>query len=187
MKIKGNMGRAVVDRFVRIIHLWCFGELVAGMSVTASAWDMIHMTVLSHLGGGVLVLGRSVCLPQVSQWAGLRAPPTRARWRTVVFFGRIRIPHKCLAFAGRDSLDTKPVTKSLHFAASGCRLAEFLLAIVCRVFRIILWHCSDTEMATGGNRPTGDRSGVNFDVELQVPWNASEANVCLDSDGVYEF
>ena len=25
-------------------------------------------------------------------------------------------------------------------------------------------------MATGGDRPTEDRSGVNFDVELQVPW-----------------
>ena len=77
--------------------------------------------------------------------------------------------YKCPAFAGRDSLDTKPVTGSLHFATSRChRLAdfiaeglvlcvsrdsaEFLLAIVCRVFRILLWHCSDTKMATGGDR-----------------------------------
>ena len=40
-------------------------------------------------------------------------------------------------------------------------------------------------MATGSDRPTDDRSGVNFDVELQVPWNAPEAYVNLDSDGVY--
>ena len=125
--------------------------------------------------------------------AGLRDPPMRARWHTIVFFGRIGIPYKCPAFAARDSLDAKPVTGSLHFATSRCRLAdfiaeglvlcvlcEFLLAIVCRVFRILLWHCSDTEMATD------DRSGVNFDVELQVPWNALEAYVNLDSDGVYE-
>ena len=85
----------------------------------------------------------------------------RARWHTIVFFGRIGIPYKCPAFAARDSLDAKPVTGSLHFATSRCRLAdfiaeglvlcvlcEFLLAIVCRVFLILLWHCSDTEMAT---------------------------------------
>ena len=117
VKIKGNRGHAVVDRFVQIIHLRCFGELVAGMSGTASAGDVIRMTVLSHLGGGFL--GRSVWLSQVSQWAGLWAPPMRARWRTVVFFGRIRIPYKCPAFARRDSLDTKPVTGSIHFTASG--------------------------------------------------------------------
>ena len=76
--------------------------------------------------------------------------------------------YKCPAFAGRDSLDTKPVTGSLHFAASGCRLAdfiaeglvlcasrdsaEFLLAVVWQALRILLWHYSDTEMATGGDR-----------------------------------
>ena len=64
--------------------------------------------------------------------------------------------------------------------------AEFLLAIVCRVFRILLWHCSDTEMATDGDRQTDDRYVVNFYVELQVPWNAPEAYVNLDSDGVNE-
>ena len=149
---------------------------MAGMSVTASAGDVIHMIVLSHLRGGFL--GRSVWLSQVSQWAELRAPPMKARWRTVIFFGRIRIPYKCPVFAGRDPLDTKPVTGSLDFASSGCRLAdfiaeglvlcesrdsaEFLLAIVCRVLRILLWHCLDTEMATGSNRPTDDRSGVNL-------------------------
>ena len=82
------------------------------------------MAVLSHLGGGLL--GCVVWLPQVSQWAGLRIPPMRARWRTVVSFGKIRILYKCPAFTGRDSLDTTPVTGSLHFAASGCRLADFI-------------------------------------------------------------
>ena len=115
------------------------------------------MTVLSHLGGGLL--GCSVWLPQVSQWSGLRAPQMRTHWRNVIFFEN---PYKCPAFARKDSLDTKPVTGSLHFSASGCRLAdfiaeglvlcasrdsaEFLLTIVCRALRIFLWHCSDTEM-----------------------------------------
>ena len=64
--------------------------------------------------------------------------------------------------------------------------AEFLLVSVCRVLRVHLWHCSDTEMATGGDRPTDDWSGVNCDVELQVSLNAPEAYVALDSEGVYE-
>ena len=102
----------------------CFGELVAGIGVTASAGDVIHMTALSHLGGGFVQC--SVWLLQVSQWAGLRVLPMRARWRSVVFFGRIGIPYKSPAFAGRDSLDTKPVTGSLHFAAPGCCLADFI-------------------------------------------------------------
>ena len=34
--------------------------------------------------------------------------------------------------------------------------------------------------------PADGRSGVDFNVELQVPWNAPEAYVNLDSNGVYE-
>ena len=123
VKIKGYWGCDVVDRFVHIIPLLCFGSLLGEIGVTDSAGDVIYMTVLSHLGGGLL--GRSVWLQQVSQWAGLQAPLMRVRWCTVVFFWKIRIPYKYPAFAGRDSLDTTPVTGSLHFAASGCRLANF--------------------------------------------------------------
>ena len=90
VKIKGNRGCAVVNHFGHVIHLRCFGELVAGIGVTASVGDVIHMTVLSHLGGSFF--GRSVWLSQVLQWAGLWAPPMRGLWCTVVFFGRIGIP-----------------------------------------------------------------------------------------------
>ena len=38
----------------------------------------------------------------------------------------------------------------------------------------------------GSDSPAGSRSGVDFNVELQVCWNATEAYVNLDSDGVYE-
>ena len=61
-------GCAVVDCFVHFIRLRCFRELVSGIGVTALAGDVIHMTALSHLGGGFV--GRSVWLPHVSQWRG---------------------------------------------------------------------------------------------------------------------
>ena len=41
-------------------------------------------------------------------------------------------------------------------------------------------------MAMGSNSPADGRSGVNFQVQLQVSWNAPEAYVNLDSDGAYK-
>ena len=125
-----------------------------------------------------------VAAPSVAV-GGALGPPTEARGCTVVCFGRIGISYKCPVFAGRDSRDNTPVTGSLHFAASGCRpadfiteglvlcalrgLAESLLFGVCRAVQIVLRHWSDIVMATGGDRPADDQSGVNFGVELEVP------------------
>ena len=147
-------------------------------------------------------MGRSVWLQLVSQWAGLQAPPMGARGRTIVCFGRIGIPYKCPVSAGRDSFDNTPVTVSLHFAAPGCRLADFIAEglvlcvlrgsadslqfAVCRALRIVLRHWSDIVMATGGKGPADGQSGINFGVELEVPWNTPEAYVHLDSHGVYD-
>ena len=39
-------------------------------------------------------------------------------------------------------------------------------------------------MASGDSRPGGVRSGVSFRVRVQVPWNAPETVVALDSPGV---
>ena len=39
-------------------------------------------------------------------------------------------------------------------------------------------------MASGDSRPGGDRRGVSFRVRIQVPWNAPESVVTLDSPGV---
>ena len=183
-KIKGFRGCTVVGCDVRVVPLLRFTTRVAGMGVAASVGAVIHVTVLSYMEGGLL--GRSVWLLQVSQWAGLQAPPIGMRGSTVVCFGRIGIPYKYPVFAGRDSLDNKPVTGSLHFAAPGCRLAEFtaeglVLCVlrgsadqfaVCRALRIVRRHWSDIVMATGGEAPVDDRSGINFGVELEVPWNA---------------
>ena len=41
-------------------------------------------------------------------------------------------------------------------------------------------------MATDGDVAAGARSGITFDVTLDVPWNAPEAIVHLDSDGVVD-
>ena len=41
-------------------------------------------------------------------------------------------------------------------------------------------------MATDGDAPAEARSGITFSVTLEVPWNAPEAYVQLDSDGVVD-
>ena len=41
-------------------------------------------------------------------------------------------------------------------------------------------------MATGNSQPEADRKGIDFKVHVQVPWNAPEAFVMLDSPGVLE-
>ena len=133
----------------------------------------------------------------MSQWAGLWGPPMSVHGRTVVCFGRFGILYKCPVFVGSASLDTTPVTGSLHFTACDCRLADLLAVglILCvlrdstgclplgvfRALRIVLRLCLAMWMATGGVTLAYARSGVTFDVELEVPWNAQ-----LDSDGVYD-
>ena len=41
-------------------------------------------------------------------------------------------------------------------------------------------------MATGSGRLPADRSGVDFTVQLDVPWNAPEAFVNVDSVRLHE-
>ena len=104
-------------------------------------------------------------------------------------------------FSGSASVDTTPVTGSLHFAACDCRLtdllavglfcvlrdsADCLLLGVFRALRIVLRLGSAIGMATGVVMPADAQSGVTFDVELEVPWNAPEAYIQLDSEGVYD-
>ena len=94
------------------------------------------------------------------------------------------------------------MTGSLLFVAPGCRLSdlsagEIVLHVsrdsavllpsgVRHVLRIVLWDYHRTEMAMGRDSSADGRSGVDFNVELQVSWNALEAYVNLDSDGIYE-
>ena len=62
---------------------------------------------------------------------------------------------------------------------------DCLLLGVFRALRIVLRLGSATGMSTGGVTPADARSGITFDVELEVPWNAPEAYIQLDSEGVY--
>ena len=89
-------------------------------------------------------------------------------------------------FTRGTSLDTTPVTRSLLFAAPGCRLselsageivlrvsrdsAELLRSGVRRVLQIVRWDYHRTEMAMGSDSSADGRSGVDFSVELQVSW-----------------
>ena len=159
------------------------------MDVTTAEDNVIPMAALLHLGGGQSE--HSEWLQQVLQWAGLGALPMRAHWRTVAFFGKDRNLYMCPVFTWWTSLETTRVTGSLLFAAPGCRLsdlsageivlrvsrdsADLLLSGVRPVLRIVLWDYHRTEMAMGSDSPTDSRSGVNFNVQLQVSWNAPEA------------
>ena len=93
---------------------------------------------------------------------------------TVVYFGRFGILSKCPVFVGSASIDTTPVTGSLHFAACDCRLADLLAVglILCvsrdltdclllRMFRalwIVLQLGSAIGMAMGCVTPADARS-----------------------------
>ena len=140
---------------------------------------------------------RSEWLPKVSQWAGIGALPMRAHWRTIMFFGKDRKLYKCPVYTWGTSLETAPVTGSLLFVAPGCRLSdlsagEFVMRVsrvsanlflcgVCRAPRTVFWDHHKAEMAMGSDSPAVSRSGVDFQVQLQVSWNAPEAYINLDS------
>ena len=99
--------------------------------------------------------------------------------------------YKCAVFPGRTSLAT-PGCRFPDFRAGAIVLrasrdsAGLFLTGVCRVLRIVLRDYSRAEMAMASDNLADGRSGVNFNVELQVSWNATEAYVNLDYDGVYE-
>ena len=40
-------------------------------------------------------------------------------------------------------------------------------------------------MATGTSQPGADRKGIDFQVDVQIPWNAPEAFVMLYSPGMF--
>ena len=102
------------------------GVVTVGVAPLADAGP-VTMAVADLADAGILFpVDPAGTFSQVSQWGGGASSPSNARWRTLICFVRIRIPYKCPAFAGRDSLDTKPVTGSLHFAASGCHLADLI-------------------------------------------------------------
>ena len=98
----------------------------------------------------------------------------------------------------------EPVTGSLLHVVLACRLAvlsdcsscdclhvsrfcaDSLLQFVCvvgGVHRTVLQDYFVDAMATGNSQPEVDRKGIDFRVHVQIPWNAPESFVTLDSPG----
>ena len=91
--------------------------------------------------------------------------------------------------AESSSLDTTPLTGSLLFAAPVFRLAAvFCLCVwidcddsfqfaVCRTLRFLQRLSVVFVMVTDRDTLAGARSGITFDVTLEIPWNAPETYV----------
>ena len=193
--MKGSRVYAIVWCLFRAVPLMRFGTLMDVMDVTAAEDSPIPVTALSHLGGGQSE--HSEWLPQVSQWAGLGALPIRAHWCTVTFFVKDRNLYMYPVYTWRTSLETAPVTGSLLFVAPGYCLsdlsageivlcvsrvsANLFLCLVCAeclglFFGIIIrlrWRWGAT-----ARQPAGPV--VDFNVQLQMSWNALEAYANLD-------
>ena len=164
--------------------------------------DIIFLLSACERGTSVNCVGGplrcSDWLVLLSQWAWLYDRRMSVCGAVVVCPGVVRIEYKRHPLAGSSSLDAAPVTGSLLFYAPVCCLTEGCAAkvsswvlfggtdcswlAVCGLFlrRIsVTWI-----MATDSAAATGGRAGSTLDVELVVPWDAPEAVVDLDSDGV---
>ena len=64
--------------------------------------------------------------------------------------------------------------------------AKLLLpdCVVYVLYLTVSQYCQVIGMATGNSQPGTDRKGIDFKVHIQIPWNAPETNVTLDSPGV---
>ena len=122
------------------------------------------------------------------------------RGSVVVCPGRIRIIFIRRARTGSSSLDAAPVTGSLVLSAPVYGLAVYCAAgfYSCLLFGCIdcVWLAGcgfifqpvrvDLSMATYGAAVVDGRAGITFGVELYVPWDAPEAVVDLQSEGVVD-
>ena len=132
----------------------------------------------SFLGTGFA--GHLVWLQLVPRWEWLWCYLISARGHTVTGSCKLGIVYKGCAVVGSDSLVIEPPAGSLLFAAPVCRLAaEFRLCgliecedcfwiIVCRTLRFVRHWRVTCVMAAGRDTPVGARSGVTFEVTLDI-------------------
>ena len=94
------------------------------------------------------------------------------------------------------------MTGSLLFVAPICRLTELgnyvfalhvsqvyadsLLHIVGSVSLTVFWDHFVAMMVTGSGQHEADRTGIDFQFRIQVPWNTPEAFATLSSTGIYD-
>ena len=172
-------------------------EAAIHVGVVAPVGVTIQVTWLPSLVGGFS--GHSVWLQLVSRWAWLWCHTIGARGHTTTCSCRFGVIYKCHVVAQSSSLDTAPLTRSLLFAAPERRLTVSQAAVfrLCGLiecndcFRIAVCQALqrlrvDFVMATGSDTPAGARSGVTFDVTLEVPGKPPDAYVQLHSEGVFE-
>ena len=179
-----------------IRFMWC--ACVRGTSVSVISPGMLPILVIGLLDCVGSSLGCSDWLGRLSWWAWLVGLRMSVRSAVVVCPGGVRIVYIRRALTGSSSLDVAPVTGSLLFCTPVCCLA------VCCAAEFSSWVLfGGTDciwlagrglffrqvgvtlvMATDGAAATGGRAGITFGVELVVPWDAPEAVVDLQSDGV---
>ena len=71
-----------------------------------------------------------------------------------------------------------------------CMCVDSLIQFVCAVgdsYQTDLWDYINDAMASGGSQPGADRSGIDFRVHVQIPWNAPESIMTLDWPWVVVF
>ena len=81
------------------------------------------------------------------------------------------------------------MTESLVSVAANLRVAEFgtlFLYIVDSFAQAIRGTRCSLEMARGSGHLPAGRSGIDFPVQRDVPWNAPEVFVNMESTGLYE-
>ena len=151
----------------------------------------ISMTTSARWWGG-----ESRCsewLRFVSKGAGLMAPPIGARFCTVMFFWSGGMMYIWPVNTWRESVGVLQVTGSLLHEVLACRLDKLIDCLspdhlqVPRVYAdslLHLWRVLDSNsrtvsqdrsldmMATGPSPPGADRKGIDFQVDVHIPWNA---------------
>ena len=102
--------------------------------------------------------------------------------------------------AGSSSIDAAPVTGSLLFYApvccfTLCGATELSLSVLfggTACIWLAVWElflrqvCVSSVMAADSVTAAGGRGGITFDVELIIPWDAPEAVINLNSDGLLD-
>ena len=187
-----------VSRIKRWLTNVVIGRVITALraAVLTPGRDTVQAVCPLFLGSGFA--GHLLWLPQVSRWKWLWCYITGARGHTVACSCRLGIIYKCRAVVGSNSLVIQPPTGPLLLAAPVRHLAaEFRLCgliacedcfwiVVCRTLRVNRHWRVTCVMAAGKDTPVRARSGVTFDVTIDIPWNAPEALIQLNSAGVFD-
>ena len=174
-RIKRWLTDVVIGRVITALHAAVLGIITPGGDTIQAVCPLLL---------GSVFMGHLMWLPQVSRWEWLWCYITDVHRYTVTSSCRLGI------VVGSNSLVIEQPTGPLCLAAHVRRLAaEFRLCgllecfwiVVCRTFWVNRHWRVTWVMAAGKETPVGAHSGVTFDVKIDIPWNAPEAHIQLDS------